>query len=311
MNAAPANGLDGQTRVIVNPAGAAGRAVARAERARGLLEAAWPGLEWRHSQSAQHLTELCRDAAGRGYARVVIAGGDGSLHFAVRGLAGSGTALGILPTGTGNDFAMAAGIPLDAVAAARALVAGEAVPADLGMANGIPFCCVAGIGMDATALDYINQSRWRRGKFLYQYAALRTLLTYPAPLLSLEMDGVESQGRVLLAVFANTPTYAGGNPVSPGSSPFDGRLDYCVFWDAPRWRRLATFAAMRRGRHSGCFRVSAGAAQHVRIGSESPLPVTLDGEPSALATPVEVSIWPAAIRLLCPCRADNGAESVF
>ena len=290
----------GRTRVIVNPSIAG--AELRLARVRPLLEAAWPAADWCVSQGAQHLEALCRSAAEEGFARAVVAGGDGSLHLAIRGLAHSRTALGILPLGTGNDFAAAAGIPLDLEAAARVLIAGHTEVADLGTAGGIPFCCIAGVGMDTPALDFIEGSRIRPRKLLYQVAAVRTLLSYEAPRVRITAAGAAIEERVVFAAVANTPTYAGGNSIAPSASIFDGQLGYCVFGDQPRLQRLLTFMRVKSGGHVGRPGVRTGTASRVRIEAQPPLAVTLDGERSPLRTPVDIGVLPRALQLICPPR---------
>lgn len=288
----------GPTRIIINPSAAAGRALQRLAPARPVLQQAWPDAEWCQSRNAEHLVELCAEAAAQGYARVIVGGGDGSIHFAVRGLIGSPTALGILPVGTGNDFAGAAGMPLQPLAAAQALVRGVVRPADLGQAGDTPFCCVAGIGMDTPALHYIHQSRLRRGKLLYQLAAIKTLLSYRAVPLDLRLPQHTEPPSVVFAAFCNTPTYAGGNRIVPQAAIDDGRLDYCLFTDSPRWRRLWTFAQMKTARHLGQPGVSHDTFQQLDIGAATPLPLTLDGELTELTTPLTIRVLPGAIQLL-------------
>ncbi len=293
----------GRTRVIVNPAAAAGRALQRVAPIRPLLNDAWSSIDWCVSRSAQHVADLCNDAATKHYTRVIVAGGDGTVHYALRGLTHSTTALGILPVGTGNDFAAAAGMPLKTVAAASALVSGAIVCADLAAAGDIPYCCVAGIGMDTPALTYINRSRLRRGKLLYQLAAVKTLLTYEACALHIEVNGAAIQEHVLFASFCNTPTYAGGNRIAPLASIFDAQLDYCVFLDRPLFQRFAIFARLKLGRHLGHRGVRSGVADTISISSALPAPVTLDGELTQITTPVEIRLMPGALRLICPRRA--------
>ena len=293
----------GQTRVIVNPSGGGGRASQRAADVRMLLDEAWPFVEWRESRSAQHLTDLCHEAAARQFARVVVVGGDGTIHHAVRGLANTSTALGIIPSGTGNDFAAAARIPTDPVTAARMLLACSATPVDLGAVGRIPFCCVAGVGMDTPALKYVNSSRIRSRRLLYHLAAIRTLLGYVPPELSIKINDATIQGRIVLAAFSNTPTYAGGNPVAPKASIFDAQLDYCVFLDRPRLQRALTFMHMKRGRHLGHPGVRSGVANAVRVDSAAPVSITMDGELTPLTTPADIRLLPGALRLICPGRA--------
>jgi diacylglycerol kinase (ATP) len=287
-----------RTRVIVNPAAGGGAGAGRIAPLRPILEAAWRDIEWCASRSAQHLTDLCADAAQRGYARVVVCGGDGTVHFAARGLAGSATALGIVPIGTGNDFAMAAGIPADALAAARMLTRAAPRAADLGAVGSIPFCCVAGIGMDAVALRRINRSRLRRGPLLYKAIALRTLTSYVATPLSIDAGGERFDDHMVFAAVSNTPSYAGGNRIAPAASIFDGQLDWCTFADRPLLGRLDTFARVQRGRHVDRPGVRCGRAVRIGIGG-APLPLTLDGELTELTTPAEVRLLPGALRLLC------------
>jgi YegS/Rv2252/BmrU family lipid kinase len=286
------------TRVIVNPSAGAGRAARRLARAREIIEAAWPDAEWHESRGAGHVSDLCADAAARGFERVLVAGGDGTVHHAVRGLAGSATALGVLPAGTGNDFAAAAGIPADVRAAATMLANGHVREADLGYASDIPFCCTAGFGMDTPALRVINASRMRRGRLLYQYAALRTLFTYAPPRMTLRLGDQVLNGPVFFAGICNTATYAGGNRLAPGASIFDGELDCVVFGDRSRLSRLATFALMKAGRHMNRPGTTARRAAKLHVESDAPCPVTLDGELTPLETPIDVHVRPRALRLM-------------
>ena len=100
-------------------------------------------------------------------------------------------------------------------------------------------------GMDTPALKYVNSSRIRSRKLLYHLAAIRTLLGYVPRELSIKINDATIQERVVLAVFSNTPTYAGGSPVAPKASIFDAQLDYCVFLDQPRLQRALTFDRFR------------------------------------------------------------------
>jgi diacylglycerol kinase (ATP) len=266
------------------------------------IEAAFPGVEWCPSQSATHLTELCRTAADAGFARVIVAGGDGALHYAVRGLVHSQTALGVLPAGTGNDFALALGLAPGSDRALRALTSGVVTAIDAGQAGDIPFCCVAGVGLDAVALEAINNSPMPRSNFKYRLYGIGTLLRYKAVRAELRIDEQAIATPLLFAAFANTRTYAGGNPIVPDAKIADGLLDYCIFADTPRVTRLATFARLTSGRHVGAPGVSIGTARHAMVSSDVPLPVTLDGELTDLRTPIEFKVLPGALKVILPAK---------
>ncbi|MEO5695094.1 MAG: diacylglycerol kinase family protein [Usitatibacter sp.] len=296
----------GSTRVILNPSAAAGRAAGQINSVRAMLDHAWPGIDWCESRSGAHLTELCAEAAAANYERVVVAGGDGTIHLAVRGLANTATQLGVIPLGTGNDFARAAGLPLETEVAAKHLIEGVARPVDLGAVNGIPFCCVAGIGMDTPALEFIHSLPFAKRNIVYQAAAVKTLLTYPGCELEVELNGATVRERVIFAAFSNTPTYAGGNPIAPTGSVFDGQLDYCLFAKRPKAALFKTFLEMRAGQHIGRDGVLSGVANKVRVSGPAPVAVTLDGELTDIRTPVEITLMPGAIQLIGATDAKRG-----
>ena len=292
------------TRVIVNPGAGAGRAAARARAVAPQLHAAWPGLEWIESTSAEHVTELAREARLAGYERVIVAGGDGTVHLAVNGLVGGQTALGVLPAGSGNDLLRALGFPLDLEAAIRLLERGRPRQIDVGLAHGRAFCCVLGVGLDTPALEIVHRSRFRRGRGLYPYAALRTLLTYRPPRMRIRYgDDGAFEGEVTFAAVSNTPTYAGGMKIAPRASVADGRLDLCVVPRLGRARMVASFGRMTRGNHGDMAGIVLTQSPSFHLESEEPMPVTLDGELTDLRTPLEARAVPGGLTVIAPPAA--------
>ena len=287
-----------KTRVIVNPSAGAGRAAQRVAATRSIFARAWGDVEWCESRSADHLADLAREAAAAGYERVVCAGGDGTIHHALGSLAGTRTALGVLPVGTGNDFVSTLGLPLDTLEAARALVDARVVGVDLGSAGSRFFCCVLGIGMDTVALRYVNASRWRRGRLLYNWAAVRTLCTYRPESVDIVLDDQRVNVSPIFIALANTYRYAGGIPVAPTASIDDGLLDLCVIPRMSLLRRLRTFALLKSARHVDAPGVLVRKVRTARFLGDTPLPVTLDGELTDLRTPIEATVRPAALRVL-------------
>lgn len=288
-----------RTRLIVNPAAGAGRARARLLAARSALDAFPGGTDWIETSSAAQVTAAARDAALAGDASVLVAGGDGTVHFAAAALVGSDTALGILPVGTGNDVAESLGLPRDLAAALACLAAGDVRRIDVGRAGGRIFACVLGVGMDTAALERIDRARFlRHGRLLYTYAALRTLLTYRPRRATIECGGARFEGPLVFAAVTNTQTYAGGIRVSPRASVADGRLDLCAIPKMPIARLLARFRRVVAGRHEGLPGVVMAQGARVRIESEEALPVTLDGERTDLRTPLDVTVLPGALRVI-------------
>lgn len=288
-----------RTRIILNPTAGAGRAAKRLQALRPLLESHWHHIDWQQSRSAQHLTDLATEAAQADYEQVIVAGGDGTVHFVANGLVGSHTALGILPLGTGNDIAVNVGLPRNIEAAVRVLIQGHRGYFDVVQAGTTRFYyCVLGIGMDTLALQRINASHLPRGQLMYSGYALRTLLDYQPQWLTIQGDGIQFSGLVTFVAVANTATYAGGIPIAPGARVDDGYLDVCIIPAMPLLKSLRCFGRLLKANHVHMPEVLFKPSTTLQLTSKSPLPITLDGELTDLTTPLTVKILPKALSIL-------------
>src|SRR5438477_4174978 len=189
---------------------------------------------------------------GRG---VVACGGDGTV-CELAGLAADrdGT-LGIVPTGSGNDFARALGIPRgDPMAAVGLLEHGHVERVDLGRAETADgtrawFTTVANTGFDAEANRWANGITWTSGTALYVVATLRTLATYAPRRLRVTVDGTPHEIDAWLVAVGNTRSYAGGMMITPAATLDDGLLDVCVVGPVSRAGFLRAFPGVFSGRH--------------------------------------------------------------
>ncbi|HLF56661.1 MAG TPA: diacylglycerol kinase family protein [Thermoanaerobaculia bacterium] len=239
-----------RARLLLNPAAGRGRGARRCARLEALARAAGIGFET--STSAGDLVERARRAAEEGVERLLVAGGDGTWHWAAQGLAGSATALAPIALGTGNDLARELGFPLDAEAAFRSALAGELARIDLGLLGGRRFCGVAGVGFDAAVAEYARtRVRRLRGPAVYAWATIATLATYRSPAVTLVTDGGEYRGEVFFVAFANTSHYGGGMRIAPGADPADGRIEIVVVRRCSKLRLLGVFPRVYRGGHVG------------------------------------------------------------
>ena len=233
---------------------------------------------------------LAREAADRGVERVLVCGGDGTVHEGVNGVAGSETALGILPGGRGNDLAATLGVPLDPAGAARHLVRGPLRRIDLGVINGRRFGTTAGIGFDADVATRTNQGAWRRaGRFSYVGGILASLAAFRAPQLRVSAGGEKREGRYLMCAVSNTGRYGGGILIAPDASAEDGLLDICLVGNASRLRLLRILPAAYRGEHVREREVEMLRAEVVEVAADRELPVIADGE-AAGTTPARITV---------------------
>jgi diacylglycerol kinase (ATP) len=290
-----------RVRVIVNPTARSGRGP------RGLrgLEAAAPAgldVEWIISRSASHLRELVSEAEAGDYAAVAVAGGDGSVRHALSALGTPGRIpLGVIPIGSGNDFALDVGIPRDPAAALAVLARGKTRRVDVGRAAGARYCCVASVGLDEVALDVVHHSGIPRCKALNIVAALWALFTYRPRPMRIRWEGGCLEEEVMFAAITNTRGYGGGFLVSPRARVDDGLLDLCVVRRASRLSLLSKFARIMRGTHEGLPEVVLAQSrwfsiEDLRGGARA----ALDGELPDTGTPLLVSCEPGGVEVLVP-----------
>lgn len=206
------------------------------------------------STDAPDVITRARDACGRGRA-VLACGGDGTVGAVAGVVADEGGVLGILPLGSGNDFARQLGAPRgDVDAALLVLQTGEVTRVDLGRAHTADgtttwFTTVANTGFDAVANEWANRVRWTSGAPLYVLATLRTLAAYSPSPVRVTTDREPVDTDAWLVAVGNTRTYASGMAITPAASVHDGLLDVCVVGPVSRFEFLRTFPRVFGGTH--------------------------------------------------------------
>lgn len=240
-----------------------------------------------------------RQAVAERRERVVVAGGDGTIHEAIQELAGSETALGIVPVGSGNDFATSLGLPESIDEALGHALVGPVSRVDLGTIGERYFACVAGVGIDGAVLETIDRWRWRPPRrWLYPAALLRALPAYRPPHVDLEFaDGVWS-GQVTILALANSPLYGGGMRIAPQARLDDGRLEVVTVGALPKLRLLGLFPRVYSGRHVEHAAVELFSARAGRLVLDRPQRISADGEKSAVADRIDFGIAPGALRVV-------------
>ncbi len=245
---------------------------------------------------------LAQTAAERGIPRVLVAGGDGTLNEVINGLAGSGTELAVIPTGTANVLSVELGNPFRVEQAARLAFEGQSTAVDLGCAllgkRCHYFVLMAGIGFDALVIKNINpvlKKSIRRAA--YPVSGLLTFLQKDLPRLSVRSGGKEYQGYFVIA--SNSRYYGGKFGPNPDATMYDGLLDVCVL-KGKKLQEMINFwvAALRMNtldeRLADYFR--AGSLE-ISCASGEPVPLQTDGEVIG-ELPVELSVRPLALRIV-------------
>ncbi len=263
------------------------------------------------TRSGEHALQLARQAAAEGHTAVFASGGDGTLGQVANGLAGSETALGILPSGTVNVLAKEFGLPpfgfwnWDALRANAGVLADAPVrEMDLGECNGYQFLLWAGIGLDALTIHAI-EPRLRVEKFFafpeYAAAGIMKAQLWHGVRLKLWADGREIEGHYLLGVANNVRRYMGGLAVlSPDAYIDDGLLDLWLFAGESLVDVFRHAFDLWSGRHLESDLVQRIPFRSLRVQAETPVYLQADGEPLPAAQEVEIRVRPRALKVLMP-----------
>ena len=254
-------------------------------------------------------TTLAREAVARGDDVLVVAGGDGTVNEAVQGLVGSATALAVIPLGTVNLWAYELGLPSQAAAAARALIAGTRRAVDVGRAGDRYFLLMAGLGFDAAVTGAVDLTlKHSVGRLAYALAAARLAPGYRGAAVTMRLDDETVRCRALMIVAGNTRHYAGDFQLTPHALVDDGLLDVVVFPGERLWQQTpAALAILRRQpleRHGA--RSYRARRLHITVDNPSPgkapLPLQIDGDATGAGAPIEIAVVPSSLRVVVPRR---------
>ncbi len=214
---------------------------------------------------------------------LVVAGGDGSMHEAVHRLWKRGALadvpIGLIPLGTGNDFARGIDLPQDPQEAAARCLDGRIRPLDLLVTDdGRVVVNASHAGLGAQAAERSEAYKDTLGPAAYPLGALIAGVTEQGAKLTVTLDGqVISDGPTLMVGIANGPFIGGGTPLAPMAKPDDGLLDVIVVTAVGPLARAAYATALRRGEHVDRDDVTTHRGREVTITGE-PVPHDLDGE---------------------------------
>ena len=283
------------TVVILNPA-------ARSERAnrwRARVESLAEGCTVCTTTAPGEAEILARHAVQEGFEKIIAAGGDGTIHEVVNGLANSTATLGLLPIGTVNVFAMELGLPSNNLDLCWDIIQGDHTRlVDLPSANEKYFVQLAGVGLDAQVVKETSARLKRNfGPLSYLISAAQVASRRPPRLFIESEDTSVEEGSFVLV--GNGRRYGGPFPFFKQAVIDDGLLDVVIFkqlgyLEIIKYLQDVFFSSEIRLPEVEYFQTRA-----LRVTSEQPVPVELDGELVGNC-PVEFQMRERALRVLAP-----------
>ncbi|MBU2009836.1 MAG: diacylglycerol kinase family lipid kinase [Chloroflexi bacterium] len=321
-----------QAELIYNPCG--GQVVVRRELdyVVALLSRCGWSVALRETSKPFEATELAHRAVRRGAKVVIAAGGDGTVNEVANGLLNTDVALGVLPMGTTNSWALQMGIPAlnpmlpgtkvvkliagleERIArplpanyyrkvlldAARVLVEGRTVAVDVGELSGRHFLMWAGIGLDAAVTESISLKEKRAlGSWAYVFTAIRSGYRYSSTDVRLSLDGEVVKTSTPLIVVSNIQLYGGVMSIGAKACVNDGKLDVCVFKGDGFFTFVQHALNVLSHRHIRDPKIEYYQCSEIVIESACSLPVHLDGEPFT-KTPVAIYTVPSSLKVIVP-----------
>ena len=209
---------------------------------------------------------LARQAVAEGYDTIIAAGGDGTVNEVVNGMAGSHAALGVIPLGTGNDFAAMMGMPDEPAACLDRILHGPRMAVDLCRANDRFYASSVGAGFDGECTYTANHSlKWLRGMAVYVLSVFKTVLAYKPRRVRLVIDGEVMQKDIALVAVANSRTYGGGMLVTPDAAADDGFFDVCLVDRMSPARIVMLLPRLIKGSHLTMPEVTVYKARKVTL----------------------------------------------
>lgn len=299
---------DKPVHLFLNPTAGRGRAGKRQPRIVELLETGGLPVVLHRSSARGDLEEQVRCQVDAGADKIIVAGGDGSVHEATNGVMRSrghaGAGVGVIPTGTGNDFAKACQISLDWEAATQSLASriASAEPwrtVDIGRINDRYFANGAGIGFDAKVTKIAQSYRAPIGDLVYLLAVFRSMLGKIAtPHMRITTADQQWRGPITFANVANGPWIGGMFHVAPMAANNDGCFDLLVVDPVSRRRILRLLPKLLAGSHIGEPEIKHACVRHIAVHADEPVVSHLDGEIQPLQDHFEIDILPGALRVL-------------
>ncbi|HEX4562759.1 MAG TPA: diacylglycerol kinase family protein [Gemmatimonadales bacterium] len=274
-------GVSHLAHLVINPA--AGRGAAR--RLKDRVARAFQGEGWSveavETAGSGHGATLAAELSRAGAERVIAVGGDGIVHEVANGLldAGSGAALGVVPAGSGNDFAKLLGVyrhsPEQAV---RRLVTATVRRFDAGRVSGEYFVNTLGFGFGPEVVRIRDGMPGLKGFLSYLVPVLKAFAGFVPPVLEIRAGELIERGPVMMVEVCNGTTAGGSYRFAPDADPADGALDLCVIQRVGLARFLMALPKVMKGTHGKMREVRLTRAREITIRSEQPLVMHLDGE---------------------------------
>lgn len=285
-------------KLIINPAAGRGKAAKLSKKVVKEFERRGVAIEYEYSTKPRHAVEISRDASTK-FQKVIALGGDGTVNEVGEGLVGSDAVFGVIPLGSGNDFAHEIGIPSKISDAVDMVLSDDFHKIDVIKVNDRISMNTAGVGFNGTVSEVVKSIKYLKGMSVYIWGVVKTALKYKPLPLKLTLNDKIIEENIFMVSICNSKSEGGGFIVAPEAKNDDGFFDVTIIREISYMKLLLNLNKALTGNLNKLNEVETIKAESIIIESELPMPVHVDGEVISLnAHKVEASILKSALKVV-------------
>lgn len=287
-----------KTRVVINPKSGTDNKKNMEGLISQYLDSSLFDVEIFYTNGPHHATELSKEAAMLGYGLVLAVGGDGTVNEVGKGLIGTQTAIGIVPSGSGNGLAKHLNLSSDPKEALQIINQFQHVLIDTIQINNDYFIGIAGIGFDAHIARQFATCK-KRGFWSYAKLVLREYPYYSSQMFEMEIDGKPVRKEGLLISFANSSQYGNDIKVAPQADLCDGYLNLVILKRPPLYALPDILFKLRKGTLTQSKYYESICCKEVIVHTHE-LTAHIDGEPVFFENGIKLKVLPKSLKVIVP-----------
>lgn len=265
--------------IIANPVAGKTKSLKNLKITEGVFSARGTAFQTHISTEVGDARRIAEKLTSAGETEIIALGGDGTLHEVLNGLIDpTACRLGLIPSGTGNDFSEKVGLPLDAERASGLILKGEPKLTDYLEVDGVRCMNVAGLGIDVDVLERCKRGKLK-GKIKYLMSLVQSLFTFKGIKVQMECEGKTEERDVLIGAACNGSQFGGGIKICPTADVEDGKIS-AVLVDqiGGVFKIIKAFTWLMKGKILEYSKTTHFLCERLKFLTQKPCPVQLDGE---------------------------------
>lgn len=285
---------------IVNPVAGKGRTLELIPKIQESFEREKIDYDISITEKKGNAEKLAKEGIEKGFNHIVSVGGDGTAYEVVNGIRDGMVTFGILPAGTGNDFARMIGMPRNYNEILKIIKCAKTRRIDVGRVNDRYFLNCSSVGIDAEIVKETEGiKKYISGTSAYILGVFKTLVRYKSKEIMIEIDKRVIKRNIELVAVSNGRYYGGGMKINPKAEVEDGLLDICVVNKMKKAKFASLFLTVFRGNHIRIKEVEIFRGKEIKIYGDESLLLNVDGDIVG-TIPAEIKVDRTSLDIVVP-----------